>query len=187
MKRLSYALCAFLFALSATGCSTVAPNYSASIDNIAALKKAGDVTVKVGTFASSKNEANANPVSLRGSSLHSPYQDSYSDYVAEAIRQELTMAGMYAPESGIEVKGTLMKNDIDASGFSTGHANIQVRFIVRNGNTIRYNKVKTAEHEWESSFAGAIAIPRAVAEYHVVVSKVLGQLYSDPDFAAALQ
>ncbi len=171
----------------ASGCSHIAPQYSASIDNVQTLKDAGKATAKVGEFASSKDKGNVNPISIRGSSFSSPYQDSYSNYLAEAIKQELSMAARLAPNADIEVSGTLLKNDLDASGFSTGHAQIEARFIVKKDQQIRYDQVKSARHEWPSSFAGAVAIPRAVQEYPNLVQKLLASLYADQAFINALK
>jgi hypothetical protein len=55
------------------------------------------------------------------------------------------------------------------------------------GSTVRYKKVHKAHHEWPSSFAGAIAIPAAQQNYHVVVQKLLASLFADPEFSAALK
>ncbi|SFB13704.1 hypothetical protein SAMN04515620_12022 [Collimonas sp. OK607] len=182
---------ALLLSLSAavltTGCSLMAPQYSASIDNVQKLKDAGNYTAKVGEFASGQGRGNVNPISLRGSSMSSPYQSSYSKYVAEAIKQELSLADKFAPNADVEVSGTLLKNDLDASGFNTGTGEIEARFIVKKSGQILYDQVKSAHQEWPSSFAGAIAIPRAVQEYSNLVQKLLASLYADNAFLNALK
>lgn len=186
MKRFIYMLCAASIALLATGCSTMAPQYPASLDNVAVLKNQGG-TAKVAAFQSSPAKENNNPISLRGNSLQSPYQDSYANYLAEALKQELSLASKYSANSAIEISGTLLKNDLDASGFSTGKGIIEARIVVKNRDTVKYDKVKNAQHEWDSSFMGNIAIPNAVAAYPVLVSKLLAAIYADPDFTAALK
>ncbi len=170
-----------------SGCSIVAPQYSASMENVQTLKDVGDVTAKVGKFVSSPDQANANPISLRGSSLASPYENSYAVYLAEAIKQELSLAGRLKPDTNIEISGALLKNDIDASGFSTATGDIEARFVVKKGEAVRYSRVKTIHHQWESSLAGAIAIPRAQQEYPRLVQKLLAALYADRDFLDALK
>lgn len=173
--------------LCISGCSMMAPNYSASIPNVQKLKDAGDVKAKVGTFDSAKDPANANPISIRGSSLNSPYNNSYSEYLAAAIRQELELAGKLSANSDIEISGTLLKNDLDASGFGTGYGTIEARFMVKKGAQIRYDKVKAAKTQWESSFAGAVAIPKAQQEYSNLVQQLLITLYGDQEFLQALK
>ncbi|AXQ27267.1 hypothetical protein D0B54_00545 [Solimonas sp. K1W22B-7] len=167
------------------GCTLAAPQYTASLPNVQKLRDAGQAPVRVGAFVPATGDAEAS-LSLRGSSMHSPYQDSYSAYVGEALKQELSLAGKLAPGAEIEVSGLLNKNTLDASGFSKGFGGIEARFVVKKNNQVRYDAVKSASHEWESSFAGAIAIPRAQLEYANLVQKLLAELYADPAFAAAL-
>ncbi|TNC76415.1 hypothetical protein FHI69_15790 [Janthinobacterium lividum] len=176
---------AFLSAIVLSACSTVAPPYTPSMDNIQTLKNSAASQAKVGVFAAQKN-ADA-PLSMRGSSLASPYAKSYSVYVAEALKQELSMANKLAPDADIEISGTLLQNEFDASGFSTGTAMLEARFIVKKAGEVRYDQIKTASHEWPSSFAGAIALPRAMQEYTVVVQKLLAQLYQDKAFNNSLR
>jgi hypothetical protein len=171
----------------ASGCSLMAPQYSASIDNVQKLKNAGDFASRVGKFDSAADKANANPISLRGSSLASPYGDSYAAYLAEAIRQELALAGKLKPDAEIEISGMLLKNDIDTSGINIATGDIEARFVVKQGTAVRFDKVKTVHLEWESSFAGAVAIPRAQQQYPTLVQALLGALYDDPDFLRALK
>lgn len=187
MQRLTAILMALAVTMLSTGCSMMAPQYTASLDNVQRLKDAGDFRAKVGNFAAAPDKANANPISLRGSSLTSPYSDSYAAYVAEAIRQELDLAQRMSTDAGTEITGTLLKNDIDASGMSVGFVDLQARFVVKRSGAVRYDAVKTVRSEFPSSFAGAVAIPRAVQEYPVGVQKLLGQLYADKAFMDALK
>ncbi len=179
--------CTLLAALFMTGCSTVAPAYPPSLTNVAALKASGPATAKVSAFASASDPGNANPISIRGGSMNSPYAGSYANYVAEAIKQELILAGKYAPNADVDISGTLLSNDLDASGFSTGHGNISMRVVVKNHGVVTFDKVKATKHEWESSFAGPVAIPRAIGAYPVMVQNLLALLYADPDFTTALK
>jgi len=41
--------------------------------------------------------------------------------------------------------------------------------------------------EWDSSFAAAIAVPRATQQYPLIVQKLLRELYSDPAFISAIR
>ena len=180
---LGIALCVSLM----SGCSLMAPNYTASIENVQRLKEGGNFAAKVGKFESVPDRGNANPISLRGSSLVSPYENSFAAYLAEAVKQELSLAGKLAPGTDVEVSGMLLKNDIDASGFSIATGIIQACFVVRKGDAVRYDQVKTLQNEWESSFAGAIAIPRAQQAYPGLVQRLLAALYADQAFLQALK
>ncbi|HSW15552.1 MAG TPA: hypothetical protein VLI06_22070 [Solimonas sp.] len=168
------------------GCALSAPQYSPSLPNVQKLRDAGEYKARVGLFTADQPAADA-PLSLRGAKMHSPYQDSYASYVAEALKQDLSLAGRLAPDAEIEVSGLLNKNELDASGFSRGFGGMEARFVLRKGGKIQYESVKSATTEWESSFAGAIAVPRAQLEYANLVQQLLAQLYADPAFIAALK
>lgn len=163
-----------------------APRYTASIDNVQKLKDGAIQPARVGTFRADPEKDNAKTISLRGSSLASPYNNSYAEYLAEALKQELSMAGKLAPDAQIEVSGALQKNDISIP-ISTGTGDITARFIVTRGGAVRYDQVKSIHDQWESSFVGAIAIPRAQEQYPVMVQKLLAELYADPAFIQALK
>lgn len=187
MRRIALLSLIALSAVVESGCSLMAPQYSASMDNVQKLKDAGNYNAKVGSFTSQKDPENANPISLRGSSLSSPYESSYAAYLQEAIKQELSLAGKLAAGADLEVTGVLLKNDLDASGFSTGYGKMEAKFVIKKGSQVLYDKTKSAQTQWESSFAGAIAIPRAQQEYPRLVQKLLAELYADESFLRALK
>ena len=187
MHRFAIYACALLAALAGAGCSTMAPPYSASMADVQKLKDAGPIAAKVGTFASSSDPANANPITLRASSMTSPYGNSYAEYLAEAVKQELLLAGKLAPTADVEVSGVLLKNDISIASFSVGYGDISARFVVKKAGEVRYDQVKTAHTEFESSFAGAIAIPRGRDAYPQLVQSLLTTLLTDASFMEALK
>lgn len=168
-----------------SGCAMTAPNYTPSMDNVAALNNMGDVKAKVGEFSAPAGKDAT--LSIRGSSLSSPVGGNYGAYVAEALRQELSLANKLVAGSDTLVTGKLEKNELDASGFSTGTASISARFVVSKGGVSVYESVKTVDNSWESSFIGATAIPAAVTGYHNTVQKLLASLYADPEFAKAIK
>ncbi|HJW81444.1 MAG TPA: hypothetical protein VJ396_04295 [Acidiferrobacterales bacterium] len=188
MNRLHLTALVSLLGLLGTGCTTVlAPQYSASIENVQKLKDGGNYTAKVGTFTSTSGPGNENTISLRAASLASPYQDTFAGYLAEAIKTELVLAGKMAPGSDVDISGVLLKNNLDIGGMSLGLGDIQARFVVKRNGQVRYDQIKSAHSEWESSFAGMVAIPRAVQEYPRLVQSLLGALYSDKAFVQALK
>ncbi len=170
--------------LALGGCTMMAPKYTAALPNVELLKDSGIQPVKVGAFTSESAPDNPKSISLRGSSLASPYNDSYADYLSEALKQELSLAGKLAPDAQIEVSGVLKKNDINIP-LSTGTGDIAARFVVTRGGTVRYDQVKSVHDQWDSSFVGAVAIPRAKDQYPELVHKLLAELYADPAFIQA--
>lgn len=185
MKRA--ALCAAVAMLALiSACSTPAPRYQPSIENVEILKRSsGPLTV--GVFAVKPGMLNANAVGLRAASMVLPVGADYAAYLGDAIRQELDLAGKLSSESNIEVSGVLTRNEINAGGMSTNDGSLEALFTVKKDGVVRYNKSKRAVSTWESSFAGAIAIPKAQQQYPLLVQSLLGQLVGDAEFPAALK
>jgi len=182
MKRI---MLSALVAIAASGCATKAPPYQASIDNVEAVRKTEVKPMQVGKFVAEPNATGATSISLRGSAMGSPIGEGYADYLAAALRQELELARLLDDKSTIEVSGVLLKNDISAGGIATNSGEIEARFTVRRDEAVRYEAVKRAELSWESSFAGAVAIPLAQQNYPRLVQKLIGELLADAAFVAA--
>lgn len=170
--------------LLSTGCAIKAPHYNADLDNVEQLKKA-PAAVKVGGFNVGGDTRTT--IGLRGSPMESPVGADYAAYLADALQKELRLAGKLDPNSKLEISGQLLKNDIAAAGITTNSGEIEARFVVKNGVEQRYDQVKRAELSWDSSFVGAIAIPRAQQQYPLIVQKLLGLLWGDAKFQEALK
>jgi hypothetical protein len=180
-----------LLALGSTllvGCSTPAPNYSPLINNVEAIKAASPAKINVGRFeAPSTMKEGAQSISLRGSSMISPVGKDYGDYLTAALRQELDLAGVFSTQSQLEVSGSLITNTINAAGFSTNDAQMEAQFVVKRSGRVVYDQRKKTDMKWESSFAGAVAIPLAINNYPLLVQKLIGQLFADPEFLRSVK
>lgn len=183
---LSVRLSVLAFAAALGGCSINAPKYTLAVNNVQALRDAGDARVKVGSVTAQGEEANDESIGLRGSPMRSPY-GSYSNYLREALTQELREAKMLDENAQIEISAVLLKNDVHAAGFVTASAEIEARFKVIRAGQAAYDKVKSARIEWGSNFIGSIAIPRAQQHYPELVTALAAQLYADRDFLAVLK
>jgi hypothetical protein len=168
-----------------SACSSVAPKYNTNFDNVEKLRGSKLESVAVGTVTKSDKGNDVDRLTIRGGAYKSP-NGSYAAYLQEAMRQELADARLLDPTSQLELSGVLLRNELDGSGVSIGFAEIEARFVVKRAGAVRFDKVKAARHEWESSFVGAVAIPAAQQNYPIVVQKLLTTLYSDPDFRKAL-
>jgi hypothetical protein len=174
-------------ALAMQGCAITSAPYQPSIDNVELMKKAGPRTMALGSFTVQAGAPGATAIGLRGASMNSSVGADYAAYLADALKQELVLAGKLDPKSDLVIAGTLLKNDIAAGGISTNSGEIEARFVVRSGGAVRYDAVKRADASWESSFAGAIAVPKAQQQYPQLVAQLLNKLMSDPQFIAALR
>jgi len=168
------------------GCiSAPPPKYQAGVSNTEVLMQSTRSDLKVGNFDAAPGVENTH-LSVRGSSLTGGSDGTFSAYLREALITELKTAGKYDPSGDTSISGTLTRNQLD-SAIKTGTADVGARFIVtRNGATL-YDKSLSAHHEWDSSFIGAIAIPAAMQNYATAVQKLLGKLFSDPEFVKATE
>jgi hypothetical protein len=168
------------------GCAGPAPIYSPSIDNVEAIKKAGTEPLRTGLIAVAPGLKTGNSITLRADSMVPAEGGNFGDYISAALRQELQLAKLYNPQSPLEISGTLLENDINAGGFSTADGVIAVRFVVKRGQQVLYDKDKKITHQWENSFVGAVAIPLAKSNYPIMVQKLIALLVADSDFGRAL-
>ncbi|MBB2486809.1 hypothetical protein H5407_16400 [Mitsuaria sp. WAJ17] len=168
-----------------SACTTPAPVYTASVENAESLKKLA--ATSVGEFQLAMSGSGATSISLRADNMVSPVGGNYAAYLAEALRAELSLAGKLDPKSPFEITGSLLKNDIAAGGFSTNSGEIEARFVLKRDGQERYSAVKRAQAQWESSFVGAVAIPKARNQYPLLVQQVLKELLTDPEFVKALR
>lgn len=171
-----------------TGCANPGPFYSPSIANVELMKKSlPGANLRNGTVTVDAAMPGAASLSIRANSMTSPIGAHFGDYIANALQQELVLAKLMDPRSDTVVSGQLLKNNIDAGGFSTNEGQIEARFVVKRNDAVKFDKVKKVEMKWDSSFVGAVAIPKALNNYPVMVQMLISSLVSDPDFAAAVK
>lgn len=166
-----------------SGCSVATPPYEPTISNAQVIKKSDVKPLNVGHF---KTDKNLNSIRLRASSLNSSVGNSFGDYLTKALSEELKLAKVWSGVSNTVVSGELLENDIDISGFSIGTGVISVKFMVKKGEELVFDKNITANHEFESSFMGNIAIPNGQMSYVDLVQNLVKALFSDPDFIKAV-
>lgn len=170
-----------------TGCASfVPPTYSPDYPSLDKLKAGLVGKVAVGTFQPRSPEAPVNKVTLRGSVL-APPSGSFAEYLENAIRSDLTELRALDPQADTRIDATLLKNDIDISGFSTGTGVMEVKLTVSKRGKAVLDKVYAANTQFESSFAGAVAIPKGQSEYPRLVRTLLQTVYADPAFLNAVK
>jgi hypothetical protein len=187
MNLRSTSLVAVMVALlMMTGCATKAPNYQFSPQNVTTLKNAGNTPAGLGEFKVQAGMTGAESIGLRAVSMQSPVGANYAAYLAEALKLELDMARRFDPKAHIQISGVLLKNDIAAGGISRNSGEIEARFMVHREGQVKFDQIKRAKTEWESSFAGMIAIPKAQEQYPILVQELLKNLYADEQFQSAI-
>lgn len=173
-----------------TGCARMplAPP-QASVQTLELTRSYDIAPINVGEFvlAPGKSASLDQTVSLRGSTLYSPYNESFSNYLREVLVTELRTAGKYDPNSATVIRGWLTVNEIDASGINVGNGSIGARFVVNRDSAVVYEREHVVSSEWESSFAGVSAISAAVNEYATMYRKLVRQLFGDETFRNAVR
>lgn len=181
------ALLAMLVLTVLSGCALTAPSYSPFVENAQMLRDSGANKMRVGKFQADPKTGNNETISLRGASMASPVGGKFTDYLEEAIKSELNAARLFDEKSEVELSGVLIQNDISVGSISEGTGIMEARIVVKRDNQIRFDKTKLVTITFESSFMGAVAIPRGVQEYPNLVQKFLSALYADKEFIAALK
>lgn len=164
------------------GCATKVPVYEASFDNVKVLTADALKPSAVDKFTGGPDS-----ISVRGVNQgESPVGSNFADYIQDALSQELTKANLLVLSSDYHIQGKVVSTDIDAA-MDTGHTTASVDFVVTRSGQPIFEKVISADYQWESSFVGAIAIPRGFQSYPKTVEMLLNNLYKDPDFVKSLK
>lgn len=164
--------------------SAPAPTYQPGIANLQALR-ASTTAIGVDDFTAEAG-VNDRRLGLRADSMTGSGRDgAFSTYLQQALETELRNAGRLDDAAGLRLSGTLTENRLDASGFSVGRGTVGARFVLTRDGRVIYDKVHSVDHEWASSFIGALAIPAATQGYSATVQKLIGQLFADPAFVEA--
>jgi hypothetical protein len=170
-----------------SGCSTlVPPPYSPDYQALDQLKKQALEKVAVGTFQPRNADAPVNKISLRAANLAGP-KGTFAQYLEDAMIQDLKEIGVFDVGAETRIEATLLKNDIDVSGLSTGTGRIDVELTITRNGASTLKKTYSAETKFESSFMGGVAIPKGQSEYPNLVRVLLSKVYADPEFIKALK
>lgn len=176
--------CLALIALALSGCiSTPAPRYNPSVANSSLMLQHRPIA-DVGPFTAAAGVENR-ALSMRGSRLQGGSDGTYATYLRDAVIAELQVAGGYVPGSRVRIDGELTHNSLNVAGIKVGSAEVGARFIVRREGVVVYDRSLKANHEWDSSFIGALAIQAGIDNYGTTVQKLIGQLLADPAFIEA--
>lgn len=173
-------------ALLASGCAQfIATPYSADYEAVDRMKATRPPAVAVAAVQPVDPASPLNRLSLRGASLVSP-SGTFAKYLENALIADLKDAQVYDAASRTVLNAVILKNDLDISGVSVGSATMEVQLSVTRDGQRRLDKRYQASTSFESHLMGNIAIPAGQAGYTGVVRQLLRNVYSDPQFLAAI-
>lgn len=169
------------------GCASLsAPPYSPDYQTLDKLKTLNIQKMAVGEFQPRDPNAPVNKISLRGASLKAQ-EGTFSIYLENAMRSDLKEVGVFDQSSSSIINATVIKNDIDVSGISKGSGIMDVKISLAKDGNLVFEKVYSSTTNFESSFAGAIAVGIGQKEYPNLVRAFLKNVYSDAEFIKAVQ
>lgn len=166
------------------GCTTTqmaAPGPSPT--TLEKLRTSGMAPANLGRFALAPGkdpEIDKTLGGLRGSTAV-PAKGSFAQMLRDTLQAELAAAGLYDEKSTAVIEGLLTDSRVDAA-IGTGTASLGARFkVLQSGQTV-FEKELTVSSEWESSFVGGVAIPKARTEYQALYKALVARLIDDSDF-----
>lgn len=171
----------FIILFVTTGCTVKSPVYK--VDNNLA-NNLNDYNLKSSSVSKDENETlnkSMYEISLRAATMLSSYGNSYSDYISDSLKQQLSQNNLYNPNSDIMIKTKLLKNNADIWGFSIGSYDLVVNFKIFKNDVILYDKNIENKHSFPSHFVGNIAIENAINNYPIAVQKVIAKFLIDND------
>lgn len=165
-------------ALTLSGCVTqqVLP-YQVSVSNqmtLARLPHAARYRVETGAEPADVQ------TSVRAIRFSAPGSGSWSSYLNEAIRTELSTSGNYDAGATATLEATLLEVRV-----TDGKAELAAHFVVRRDQTIRYDKMLRVNTHWDSEFLGVLAASNGLNQTTAIFQDLLRKLFEDPDFVAA--
>jgi hypothetical protein len=175
-----------LIAAITAGCTVTSQRYGAHVSNTLALREAGLGKVSIGEFR--KDPAarhDVDRVKARAMTVVSAY-GSYTAYLREAFTSEFDHADLLDPASPLRIDGVLLKNEL-AGGLDREYVIVETDLTVTRGGATLYRGKKTGRYEWDSTYPGEVAIPRAIANYQAGVQRLIAAYIADPEFVAALK
>lgn len=174
-------------AILVSGCASfTAPTYSPHYETIDRLRKNDIEKMSIGEVRPRDPNASVNKITLRGAMLTSP-SGTFASYLENAIRSDLMEMGLYDPKSTTRVDATILKNNIDVSGIRTGYGVMEINLTISKKGARAFEKAYLVNIEFESSFAGAVAVPKGQTEYPNLVRALLQKVYVDPEFIEAVK
>lgn len=180
---------ALILSAQLTGCAQLALGTPApTMDTTVKLRDPGLGPVALGTFKldPSKPAALDQGAGLRGgNTLKSPYEGSFAKYLGETLKVELQSAGLLDAASGTVISGALTQSNVDPA-MGTGTGALGARFVVTRNGAVKFDRELQVTDSWESSFMGAVAIPKAAAQYEGLYRKLVAKLVDDAAFRSAI-
>lgn len=183
MKNIIFSALLVVIGLFITGCSSKGHEFTPNFESVNELK---DSNLKSSNVKRSRIGNTSVSLGRGTNEMTSPYGSSFQEYLSIALEEELKQASLYDKNSDIEISSDLLTNHLD-TGISTGTAILAAKFIIKIKENEVLNKTYQIRHEWDSTFAAAIAIPRTLDNYVIAVQKLVDKFLLDKEVHKVLK
>lgn len=164
-----------------SACSTYpAPDYGASIENVAYIERLGATgSVRVGEFSSAPGVPSSITCRAAGP-ITASTGVTYAEYVRGALHDELYLARVLDPDSDVEITGRL--DAIDFVSTSPARWEIAVTISAPGRPSISVD----VEHAFNTSWSAEAGCRDAANALESAVERVISELTRHPDFRSYL-
>lgn len=157
-----------------SGCAFNASPYGAAVKNVEAIKASGIKAVAVSQFTSTKPGLTTITCRAAGPVTVSP---SFEGYIQNALIDELKLAGVYNPTSGITLTGRLEEVD-----FSSGMTDGNWTFSLAVSNNRNESFVAKSRFGFSGSFVADRACQEVAQAFGPAVQKLIEDVVQNPKF-----
>ncbi len=162
-----------------TGCSYNASKYGASSEDVEKLKT---LDAKINFEKITAKTPGQTSIACRASgSISPPGNQSFEEYIQEAIITELKLADKYDKNAKITIKGHLEMVDF-SSNLGTAHWQFTLKLSSSNSKSIVVN----SKYKFSGSFIGAQACAEMAQALTPAVQHLIDDIISNPEFRTLL-
>lgn len=161
-----------------SGCANKVHDYSASTENLIALKTVAKTanSVNIGNFTDSgRNERSV--MCRLATPIGTPKGETFASYIQNAMKKEFLISDLYDPNAE-----RIITANLDRVYGSTvlGNAYWEFDMTIKSSNGKGY-KVNS-KYDYESSFSAYSACSEMQRSYPLAVQKLIGKVIKDPKF-----
>lgn len=127
-------------------------------------------------------DGKVNNPDVRLGTMSSPYDNSYAEYLKRALIMELVEVEKYSDTGNFVISGTLLKNEITSPVFEQGKVMMSARIVVKDSDSVLFDKVVEYENVWDVPFAGDDARRKAPHIYLKAMNKFVELIFDQIDF-----
>lgn len=161
------------------GCASQANRYVIPAGNYIQLKSIGNVQIRVGQFTFSKPNHSSILCRAEGP-VHTPDKNPFSEYIRDALIQELKLTGLYSTDASVTITGKITELDFDSYA---GLWQLSVTFISQPEKSFSVSE----KYAYESYYSADMGCEQTAYGFMPAIQNLLGSLFKHPEFIDLVQ